>query len=53
MINSICKLYTRSFTWDSGISLLPQITRIVVIRNTVKPKSKRAKRRAMAKAKAA
>jgi hypothetical protein len=53
MIKSICKLYTRSFTWDSGISFIPEIKEIVVIRNIVKPKSKRAKRRAMAKARVA
>ena len=53
MINTICKLYIRSFTWDSGVSFLPPIKEIVVIRNTVKPKSKRAKRRAMAKTKVA
>ena len=53
MINAICKLYVRSFTWDSGVSFLPQIKEIVVIHNTVKSKSKRAKRRAIAKARAA
>lgn len=50
MIQSICKLYARSFTWDSGVSFLPPIKEIVVIQNTVKAKSKRAKRRAKAKA---
>ena len=53
MINAIRKAYVRSFTWDSGVSFLPQIKEIVVIRNTVKAKGKRAKRRAMAKARAA
>lgn len=50
MLGYIKKQYIRSFTWDSGVSLLPPITEIVVIRNTVKPKSKRAQRRAKAKA---
>lgn len=53
MINSICKLYVRSFTWDSGVSFLPPIKEIVIIRNVLKPKSKRALRRAKAKVKAA
>ena len=53
MINAIRKAYVRSFTWDSGVSFLPQIKEIVIIRNVIKPKSKRAKRRAMAKAKVA
>ena len=57
MINAIRKAYVRSFTWDTGVSFLPPIKEVVVIRNTVlntvKPKSKRAKRRAMAKARAA
>ena len=51
MINAVCKLYTRSFTWDSGVSFLPQIKGIVVIRNTIlKPKSKRGLRRMKRKA---
>ena len=46
MINAIRKAYVRSFTWDSGVSFLPQIKEIVVIRNTIlKPKSKRGLRR--------
>ena len=53
MINAIRKAYVRSFTWDSGVSFLPQIKEIVIIRNVLKPKSKKAKRRAMAKARAA
>lgn len=53
MINAICKLYVRSFTWDSGVSFLTPIKEIVIIKNTVKPKSKRAKRRAIAKARVA
>lgn len=50
MFDAIRKAYIRSFTWDSGISLLPEIKEIVIIRNVLKPKSKKAKRRAMAKA---
>lgn len=53
MFDAIRKAYVRSFTWDSGVSFLPQIKEIVIIRNTVKPKSKRALRRAKAKARAA
>lgn len=49
MLNSIRKLYVRSFTWDSGVSFLPPIKEIVVIRNVVKPKGKRALRRAKGK----
>lgn len=53
MINAIRKAYVRSFTWDTGVSFLTPIKEIVVIHNTVKSKSKRAKRRAKAKARAA
>lgn len=54
MFDSIRKVYVRSFTWDTGISALPKIRSIVILNNSIiKPKSKRAKRRAMAKARAA
>ena len=49
MFNAIRKAYVRSFTWDSGVSFLRPIKEIVVIQNTVKAKTKRAKRRAKAK----
>ena len=53
MINAIRKAYVRSFTWDTGVSFLTPIKEIVIIRNVLKPKSKKAKRRAMAKSRAA
>jgi len=46
------KVFARSFTWDTGISMLPVIDRPVIMSNVlVKRKTKRGQRRAMAKAK--